>query len=46
MTDLYQLTTACGYWKSGTAGKEAACQSLDRSLISATILSNRRPYST
>ena len=24
LTDLYQLTMACGYWKSGTADKEAA----------------------
>ena len=23
LTDLYQLTMACGYWKSGTTGKEA-----------------------
>src|ERR1041385_9415679 len=24
LTDLYQLTMACAYWKSGTADKEAA----------------------
>src|SRR5437899_12307036 len=24
LTDLYELTMACGYWKSGTTAKEAA----------------------
>ena len=23
LTDLYQLTMACGYWKAGTADREA-----------------------
>src|SRR5438874_9106390 len=30
LTDLYQLTMACGYWKTGTAGNEAVFELIFR----------------